>query len=180
MRAKLWLQILNNAINTCHFKNSVIAKIVEENDVLQNDNKDLKKENKKLDKEKKNLEKQKNELKKKSTKKKIRENFQILKAEKISLEELVKKQLEEISELNKTLNFINEVELEKEEKTEKSVHQDSTTNYATESKSIKTRDKIEIVSNQKVDIQSKQILQTLEEVPTESQTLGHKWVMNYK
>ncbi|RXH83142.1 hypothetical protein DVH24_003640 [Malus domestica] len=53
---------------------------------------------------------------------KIRVKFQILKAEKISLEELVKKQQEEISELNKILSFINEVEPEKEEKTEKPIH----------------------------------------------------------
>ncbi|CAN6725188.1 unnamed protein product [Malus baccata var. baccata] len=47
------------------------------------------------------------------------------------LEELVKKQQEEISELNTTLGFINEVEPEKEEKTEKHVHQDSATDSVT-------------------------------------------------
>ncbi|KAM1522808.1 hypothetical protein ACFX10_012886 [Malus domestica] len=83
---------------------------------------------------------------------KIREKFQILQVEKISLEELVKKQQEEISKLNKTLGFINEVEPKKEEKTEKPVHQDSATISATESES---EDKIVIASDQELDIQSK-------------------------
>ena len=52
MRVRLQLQMLNNVINTCHFKNFVIEKIVEENDALQKDNKDLQKQNKKLEKEK--------------------------------------------------------------------------------------------------------------------------------
>ncbi|KAB2618147.1 hypothetical protein D8674_014016 [Pyrus ussuriensis x Pyrus communis] len=83
---------------------------------------------------------------------KIREKFQILKAKNISLEELVNKQQEYFFfKLNKTL--------------------DSTTDSATESKSIKTEEKIVIAFDQEIDIQSKQVLQTPEEVPTKSQTL---------
>ncbi|RXI03209.1 hypothetical protein DVH24_003861 [Malus domestica] len=63
-RVKLWLQMLNNDINTCHFKNSVIENIVEENDALEKENYDLKKQNKTLEKEKKDMEKGKNELEK--------------------------------------------------------------------------------------------------------------------
>ncbi|KAM1578715.1 hypothetical protein FF2_040120 [Malus domestica] len=91
----------------------------------------------------------------KETTEKIKEKFQALKAKKISLEELVKKQQEEIYELNKSMGFIYElnksmgfiyeVETEKEKKTEKPVHQDSATDSTTESEAIKIEDKIVIV-----------------------------------
>ncbi|TQE08806.1 hypothetical protein C1H46_005577 [Malus baccata] len=101
---------------------------------------------------------------------KLNEKFQVLKVEKISLEEMVKKQQEEIYELNKTLSCINEVETEKEKKCGKPVHQAFVADSEAESEPVKIAYKIVIASDHDVDILSKQVLQTLEKIPTESQT----------
>ncbi|XP_070667602.1 uncharacterized protein [Malus domestica] len=147
-RAKLQLQMLNNAIKICHFKNSIIEKIIEENDALQKDNKDLQKQNKKLEKEKKELEKQKSELEKKNTA--LRQQKKKWDEENNELQEMSKGLLKEKNDLEWQQQ---EVETEKEKKTEKHVHQDSATDSATKSETIKNGDKIVIASDQEVDIQ---------------------------
>ncbi|TQD88595.1 hypothetical protein C1H46_025852 [Malus baccata] len=68
-RAKLHRQLLNNAINTCHSKNTFIQKIVQDKDTLEKEKKQLEKEKNELEwkniqseQQKKQLEEKKNEL----------------------------------------------------------------------------------------------------------------------